>query len=347
MSRVGAFVAVCIGGLVMLAIMEVAVRLINPHWREFYPGRFMTTTTVPGHGNLVAGRPRFDGFFSQNNGDFRVRIRLNDLGLRNPVPSAQADGRIWVIGDSMAFGWGVERTETYTSVLGRLSGRAAFNVAAPGGNVCSYQALSARMPAGARPRAVVVGLIVENDINRYACPGGRRVSVAVPEPAAASPTMSLASVKLFLTQNSALYNFLVVSVKTVAIINETLAAIGLIERPHAYRAEFDLTDPEARAASTATELARLRSMFAQQTPFVVLICPARFEVRDDDPFFAKLRKAVAKELAERDIATVDLTPHLKRAGFAGTHLPHDGHWSKQGHEVAGKALAEWVGRAVN
>ena len=69
----------------------------------------------------------------------------------------------------MAFGWGVERSETYTARLEHYAGQPTYNIASPGADICGYQKLLARMPEGIIPKAIVLGVILENDIGDYNC----------------------------------------------------------------------------------------------------------------------------------------------------------------------------------
>ena len=335
----GIAVALVLGCVLLVFAAEGLLRIAMPHWQEFYSGRFVRNIRIPDHGVVPIGRPGFDGYFSQNNGDFRIRIQINDFGLRNPDPVDKADGRIWFIGDSMSFGWGVKQTEIYSSVAGRLLGVPTYNVASPGTNVCGYQALLARMPEGAKPRAVVIGLILENDINDYDC----RVA-AEKEAQIGDMTENVINTKIFLTQNSALYNFFAVSLKRVPFINKALIDFGVIKRPHAYVRQ---TSDERMAVSverTAAELNALRNALPDGTPFAVLIAPARFEIRDGDPFFRKLRQEMVFALAKRNIPALDPFDEFLSAGFGPSHFAHDGHWSPLGHEIAGRIAAEWLRR---
>lgn len=349
LSYKGVLIALCLGSVFCVALAEIGLRIINPHWQEFYSGRFLESTFVPGYGSVFVGRAGFDGFFSQNNGDFRARIQINAAGLRNPEPVEKADGRNWIIGDSMAFGWGVEWPETYTSVAGRLSGQPIYNVASPGTDVCGYQALVARMPKNVRPRAVVVGLILENDIHAYDCPRGTGPTSppTVPQTEDTFWFLNLLQIKYALTGSSALYNLITTASKRSDLFSEFLIVTGLIERPHIYRGNFDLVETKKRVSRTIAELVFLKSMFPADTPFTILICPARFEVRDDDPFFAGLRASLKTRLAAAGIDTIDAMPALKKVGFAVGHFAHDGHWSVAGHNVVGKLVAERLKQMMN
>lgn len=332
----GKMIAIAIGMLLTLAIAEVAARLAFPNWREFYSGWFMTATQVSGYGQVVIGTPGFNGHFAQNNGDFRVRIRVNDFGLRNDEPVSAAHHRIWTIGDSMTFGWGVDRDDAFVAVAGRESGMPVYNVAAPGASVCGYQALSARMPDSIRPLAVVVGLVIENDLDNYDC---AKAATVMPEPERIDH--SIRTLKYYLTGQSALYNSLAVGLKRVAMVERLLEKAGLIAPLSSDRA---IPGPEERsmlAESTVAELIRLRDMFPH-IPFSVLIIPARHEIKDDDPTFRDLRERVEDRLSHSGISYLDPIEDLKRAGFRTVHFDHDGHWNEAGHKIAGELVARWI-----
>lgn len=337
----GRLIALAMGLMLLAVASEIVVRLAMPHWREFFSGWFMHAVQVPDHGTVIAGRPSFDGYFAQNNGDFRVRIRINDFGLRNPEPVDRADGRIWVVGDSMAFGWGVEQDEMYSSVIGKTLGVPTYNVASPGTDVCGYQALIARMPKEAQPKAVVVGLILENDIRVYDC---RKEAALMTKSADGATPGSDAGLRRFLIKHTALYNFHAVSLKRVAFVRDTLTALGLIAEGHAYRRSLGEAETAGAVERTAAELAVLKAMLPEGIPMAVLIAPARFEIRDGDAYFRGLRQSMAAALTKRGIAMVDPFEDFKRTGFGPTHFAHDGHWSPLGHQLAANAAATWLKR---
>lgn len=338
----GILVALSLGCVFMLVAAEGVLRFAMPHWREFYSGWFIRTIRVPDHGVVTTGLPGFDGFFAQYNGDFRVRVRLNDFGLRNPDPVDKAGGRVWVIGDSMTFGWGVGQDEIYSSVAGRLLKVPTYNIASPRNNVCGYQALLARMPESVRPSAVIIGLVLENDVRAYDCRAEAKSAEGGTPSGNGTQQVRVESVNIFLTKYTALYNFFAVSLTRVAFIQDALGAFGLIEKPHTYERSLSEAKLERAIERTAAEIDALRTMLPAGTPLAVLIVPGRFEIKNGDPFFRELRQGMGRALAGRGIAAIDPIEEFTRAGFEPTHFPHDGHWSPLGHEIAGRTTARWL-----
>ena len=342
-TYLGIIFALLIGIVCLALVAEVILRLAMPHWQEFYNGRFMRILNVKNHGLVATGIPGFDGYFSQNNGDFRVRLQINDFGYRNTKPIEKSEGSVWFVGDSMAFGWGVEQNEMYSSLVENMINFPTFNIASPGTDVCGYQALLARTLKHASPRAIIVGLILENDLADYNCLSkkGQTSSEVVPTIFDRN-LLNIKGLKVFLIQNSALYNFLAVSLKRVRFINEMLIQFGLVAQGHTYRPANIVAGFDRVINKTATELINLKSQVSTNTPFAVLIAPARFEIKDRDSAFQDVREKMVYALAERNISVIDPIKEFLDAGFKKTHFAHDGHWSALGHKIAAQVTADWL-----
>lgn len=345
-SALGALVALLVGLLLLTAMSEVVLRVAMPNWREYSSAWFMTPVHTPGYATVTLGRPSFDGYFSQNNGDFRSRIRINESGLRNDESVAAANGRIWVIGDSMSFGWGVDRERIYTQVIGDVIEAKTYNVAGPGTNACGWRAIYARMPKDVVPAAVVVGLTIENRMKVYDCDAEVRVAeeaIHRPPPAPGlGELLDLMTTKMFLTAHSALYNFFAVSLKRVRLIEKGLSAMGLVRSTElVLHANHSSDEAYRMVETTADALKGLKGMVPPDVPFLVVLFPARFEIRDGNTYFRDMRLAEAEALNARGIKTLDLFPQFKQAGLEGTHFAHDGHWSEPGHRIAGEAIGRW------
>ena len=337
----GAVIAMAVGLVLAVAVSEVALRIAMPEWREFNSLNFFKRITTPGHATFSIGKPGFDGYFAQNNGDFRHHIKINAFGLRNDEPVAAAQDRLWVIGDSMAFGWGVERHETYTAVIARLSGQPTYSVAGPGNDVCGYQALIDRMPDGIKPRAAIVGLVLENDVRAYDC----QAKAAASARTGMSETVSffnLGRLKKTLTIHSAFYNVLAVSLKRVPMINQLMMSLGLVSREHVVRYALDTAGLGQRIEKTAEAVTKLKAMLPPGIPFAVFLAPARFEIRDNHPFYAEVRHKITAALTARGVAVIDPYLAFRELGFEVVYFPHDGHWAAAGHQVAGATVAAWL-----
>lgn len=332
-----ALAALAVGGVLSLALLEVASRLLFPQWREFATERFLHSIDVPGYARFAVGKPGFDGYFAHNAGDYRIHIRINGFGLRNDEPVEDAAGRLWAVGDSFTFGWGVERDEIFDRVAARELGIASYSVASPGTNICGYQALLARMPAGLAPAAAVVGLTLENDIHDY--DGCKPPAANVPP---APERFNLMALKGLLTSHSAAYNFLAVALKRAQAVQALLMQAGLLEREHIDRSGLSADSLGPAIASSADELARLKGMLPPGTPFAVLLIPGRTEIKDGNPLIRQLRLQMGQALAARGIEVVDPIEPVARLGLHAAHFAHDGHWSAAGHAAAGKMVAAWL-----
>ncbi len=330
----GSLLAFLIGCLILTGIAELTLRVIYPQWGDFSVNRFVQTEYVPDYGVVYTGRPGFDGYFAQNNGDFRVHIRINNAGLRNDEPVTVADKRVWLLGDSMTFGWGVEREEMYSSQLNSMLPIQTYNVASPGTDVCGYEALTKRMPNDVKPAGVIVGLILENDILSYDCQA-KPMEIGRYE----DWTPSLAWLKVVLTSHSALYNFLSVSVKRVDVLREGLITIGAIKREHAYRSLPSEEQVRKNIESTANELQNLRNLYDLKTPFLIAVIPSRFEIINGDQAFKSLRVEILAALKVRGLPTLDLFPAFNQYPLLDTHFAHDGHWSPRGHQLAAETIS--------
>ena len=337
----GKLFALLIGAVATVFLAELILRIMTPNWSEFSSRRFMQIHPVPVFGTVVAGVPGFDGHFAQNNGDFRVHIQINEFGLRNTRPATASHNNIWVIGDSMAFGWGVDKDEMYSSVIGRVLDQPTYNVASPGTNVCGYQALLARMPSETVPKAVVLGLILENDVVAYNCKASNHKLLSGNSTENNNPFLfiSAANLKSWLTHNAALYNFFAVSLKRVDTIRELLTFIGLVNKVDAYRHPGRGEDAEIAIRETVREILVFKSMLRQGTPMTVLLAPGRFEIRDGDKVYKNLRIKLRRALEKVSIDFVDPFTEFKNAGYQNIHFKHDGHWSPLGHQIAGKKTA--------
>ena len=109
-----------------------------------------------------------------------------------------------------------------------------------------------------------------------------------------------------LTKVSALYNFFAVSLKRVDPLNTFLTKLGLIKHIDKRTIPgrgFPINDS---VRSTTFEIKRLQKILPEGVPVIVLVAPARFELKNEDPGFKNLRLKMIKSLAKQGIKYVDV-----------------------------------------
>ena len=116
----------------------------------------------------------FDQIFRQikNTGDYDVEVRFNSLGFRDDKPFSLAgkDG-LFVVGDSSAFGWGVDVRHRFSDRLQAILQRRVFNIAIPSADLEGYQGLVRHAEANAAViRKLILCVTMENDLRIYDVP---------------------------------------------------------------------------------------------------------------------------------------------------------------------------------
>lgn len=164
--------ALLLGSLLFVFIVfEILVRVFSPQIFEIHPRGMYTTDEDVGY----ALTPGFEGQLQRN--EFTTRISVNDQGLRGRPFGPKRDdiSRILVLGDSFAFGYGVEEHESFPAYLEAClnsAGAGAFEVLTAGvpgyGTVDQLNFLRSRGEALA-PDVVILQFLSSNDLdeNRY------------------------------------------------------------------------------------------------------------------------------------------------------------------------------------
>ena len=323
--------------IISVGLCEFASRLLYPSWHEFSAHHFLKTVHFEGYRPLMIGRPGFDGYFAQNDEDFRVHMFINEAGHRAPTPASSAEGKIWLLGDSFSFGWGVSEA---ASVAGRLTdaGLPTYNLSSPGADVCGYQTIYIQSAKELRPRAVVLGLTVENDILPYDCQPGS-YTLQPNEIRYSQEGFFQVPLKYWLIKNSAIYNLLAVSIKKSPALRDALVWSGVIAEENTLKGQFSESEMGSRVKSTVEAIDWIRQVAPDNIPFVVFIIPTRAEVSGEIGFFNQLREQIVEALSTRGISVVDPSEDLKRTGADVVHFHHDGHWAEEGHAIAASLIA--------
>lgn len=306
-----------------LVLAEGLTRLLQP---AFDPsGQFGFTHSV---GDLVLGPPGTEARQAKNTGDFDVLVRINRHGLRDDNDVATAtNADIVVVGDSVAWGWGVEARERFSDLLQGLTGRRTFNVSAPT-DIDGYAALLAYARSlGAKIGQVVVAVSMETDLRDYG---------ATPAGAGSSGF----DVKNWLARHSAAYILLTTAVHQTPWLREPAVRAGLVV-PNLEGIARHKNDPALVAAAAD----RLQAL-AQQYKLLVVLIPSRaLWVGDNRTVEDRLHRDLVATLSGRGVEVLDLRPFWEAGGAPlGYHFANDCHWNPRGHRLAAGAISRHFAR---
>lgn len=322
-QKVAAVLILLLSTALGLGLAEGLTRLLVP---RFDPsGQFDFTYHV---GELVLGPPGTEARQAKNTGDFDVLVRINRHGLRDDKDIATAVAEdIVVVGDSVAWGWGIEAPERFSDLLQRSTGRRTFNVSAPT-DIEGYAALLAYARSlGARIGQVVVAVSMETDLRDYTAP-----PVAGPG--------SGFDLKDWLARHSAAYVLLTTVVHHTPWLRGAAVRTGLVV-PNLEGIARHGDDAVIVEASTD----RLQALAKQYKLLVVLIPSRALWVGDNRAVEDRLHRAFVVALRHRDIDVLDLRPFLEAGGAPlGYHFANDGHWSPRGHRLAAEAISQHLAR---
>lgn len=298
-----------------------------------------------------------------------VVVTTNSMGTRDALPSGDQRGPLMAfVGDSFTEGYHVDHQETYPALVDQAAGGhwRTVNLGVHNYDCINYYNMALFARDRFRPRVVIVGLFVGNDILAY-----NRSSYKAP------PNDLFHVLKMRLRSSLYVYSWLAMlspnrpnatstSERPRAVVDadffdafddtacppDTLRQYtGQYTANHRNRTKTHLyADPWQMLLSvraTTTVLADLQRDL-EGTRMHVLIFPERLQVRDEEwewlqarfPEFYRYRHLVLERLKEemstRGIAFTDMLPQLDRRSY----LRFDGHFSAQGHRRVAAAIVQ-------
>jgi lysophospholipase L1-like esterase len=320
-------------------------------------------------------------------GNFRVTVRTDDRGLRrtrspqaaNGAGSAHASAayRILVLGDSFAFGWGVEDDETFAALLeDRLApppgaGRVEVLNAGVAGWSADHYALFLKEPGLALDPDLVLVVPSENDLSDLAAARltlsdqGLPVRTAsalrmidrngrmryVNEGPYALPSFTFPG-QAWLAEHSALYHWLRYRLARVWVgwsrnrIEESRKAqageppegpIGTLSADEIARGLWTGRWFQLRYHQYLLE-DLARTAAARGVPVRTLLVTRKAETEPEGSVLRALRDACLE-----DALCVTSEQLLAGEAPADVFFPDDGHWTAQGHQVIADGLREFLG----
>jgi len=317
-----------------------------------------------------------------------VEVKINSEGFRDrewsAAPPGTEGGRVLGLGDSFAFGTGVQAEEVFLRRFEAADGLThggswTFNAGVPGYGPPQYSRLLHSLLPRVQPDTVVVLLYTGNDLEEAALFNGwlesRRAAGAAPVAGGVPPWRrderrhvggALTDLKrgTYWTGTSALGRLVLPRVHRL-LVSAGWAHPRVVYNDFLIRSCSKAPDPQVVAAEQAAidALAEIRRLCAaREARLVVVLAPPAVlvDLAMFDRFFDK-QQAYPRELFSPDalhqrlvgritaagITILDLLPVLRQRHEAGDRLYHDeGHWNAAGHQLAADELARLLNETV-
>jgi lysophospholipase L1-like esterase len=316
-------------GLLPIALVDCGLRpFVSPKTTLFTPDRELGWRMRPGAEGEWGG----------------VRVRVNERGLRGPlVPLERSPGthRLLFLGDSVTFGFGIERTEeVFPFRVGRDLERElaapveVVNAGVGGWSPWQELAFLEREGLDYRPDGVVIGFVL-NDVTeklalvRY---GGTHEGWQLARTARGTLDrwLSMSALATLAREGAALLRF-GSDVRLGAQAVETADVRRLVLEPESFPRAWRIT---LESVGRIAERARRRDV-----PCLLVIFPYAFQLEDPERTSAPQRRLLAFA-GERELPALDLLPLLAEQGRDAFLDPS--HLSPAGHARAARAIAERI-----
>ena len=309
----------------MVIFLEITVRNIFPEYdpTDQHISYYLNESEVP----LLKHR---SSTLRQwvNSGEYDVSIYANELGFRSrkTLRNLPADA-IYVVGDSFAFGYGVEEEERFSSLLESYTGRSVANISIPTDILGYEKLLDYAASNGANIKKIIISICMENDILNY----NEKLKG---EEDTFSKNNRL-PIKLLLKNRSALYNYATSVIKQNRTILNFAKQIRLISNPNP-------VIYSAKVSSSVERLVAIRNKYDAE--ILLLIVPSRGLWMSKNPKeFDFVHREFVKEIQIRGFSKLDMRQALEETGSPlDYHHKTDGHWNKLGHKITAKQLAKYT-----
>ena len=287
--------------------------------------------------------------------DFRFTVESDEHGFRNASPWPER-AEVVVVGDSMAYGWGVNERERWTTLLDEaLPASRVITLGMPGSTPQQYARYFEKFGVALRPRIVIFAIFPGNDLvdaetfDRWVAadsPGNydvwRFFEGNVPTSAASLFDRSALLLSLRSMRKSLMYGL---SSKTVTFADGSEMQLA----PSIYGKALKSNDPENTGFQSivkATVDARNRAR-ASGSEFVVLLFPVKESIYlpSQEISFADLVRPLQDVLQdEAGIPCIDMTGPFREWAAKGKQLYFqvDGHPNALGNRVVADTVAEYL-----
>ena len=297
-------------------------------------------------------------------GEFRYKINFNAAGFRDKRLPEQADkDSILVIGDSFAFGFGVNRDARFSDLLESKLNIKVVNIAFPS-HFKEYKLyLDYARKRGSLAKKIIIAVCMENDIKLYSESGdsmkkvvedtyiklgsnninnkqvlkqlkkGRAMYEKPPK------GLFLFNVKSWLKDNSTLYRYSIYLAYQSPKLIEYLDKVGLIiNQNKGVNIDGAFFYSEEVVKSSVDYLLKISS----NNESTILIIPSR-SLWVGSPIRKKnalmIHNQFVKMLKDKGLQVVDMKAKMEEGlDPLSYHFKTDGHWNESGHELAAEEL---------
>jgi lysophospholipase L1-like esterase len=311
------------------------------------------------------GKPNFSGRF--RSADFDVVVQHGENGFRCSEAIDAADRRkVYVLGDSFVWGYGIGQHDLLTNQMARLLGRRVHNLGIIGaGTVQEYLTFQKHVALRLQPGDAVVLVFFGNDFGDnvgkhlkgrvYATMADGRVQLVPPPPPSAAQQW-----KNWLKDASCLFNLASYCIDRLqdartskSLFRRTTRRVLSPEEVHA-----DTADGSTAVQITRHYLAALQDACrAKRARFLAVFVPGQAELGEDD-VTSTSDLCLAEEVASREafdrlarelgLETTELMAPMmaaKRSGrFERMTFVHDFHWNAAGNTIAAESIAAAISR---
>ena len=324
--------------------LEFLLRIILP----VYDPRGMLDYKYYPEDTVVLCRKNFTGRLWKNTGDFNVAVKINRYGFRDAKDlSSSTFDDIFVLGDSMGLGWGVEENKRFSDLLQAIAGITVYNISVPSGDADTYEKLlSYAQKKGARIRNLILAVCMENDLKDYDSvaknarkangPAREKQRFSRPDIFRSGPGKAV----VWLVRNSATYHALAALAHQNDFFCRPALKLGWI------RSNYD--GMQKNVYSETVIAGTVKRLLGLTRPFnaLLVIIPSRgLWIGNNRAIERKVHEKFTSSLRESGINVVDLGQDFEKTAYPLTHyFKNDGHLNEKGHLAAARALAEFYER---
>ena len=249
------------------------------------------------------------------NREFDVEYNINSLGVRNDE-AALDNPEIVVIGDSQAMGWAVGQEQTFSSLLGKLTGKKVLNTGVSSYGTAREMIMLDRVARGRLKYLIIQYADNDYDENRYFAANNYRMNISSAE--------KYENVRRFHKDNTEYYPG-----------KHILTLIKILRSP-----DISISDPVAspyQPDEVDTFIQVLQKSRPDLRNLKIIVFEADPYAANDRPFLENLKKQI-KDPSNPDYLRNMIILDLGKELSADRYLTLDDHMNADGHRLIAERL---------